>query len=90
MNDLSEKRLADRLMDAYLSWREACLRVSDAYGYWKRDTELDATIACAVYMAALDQEERAAAEYAALIRRTGHHVVSNTTVPRSRLREAAT
>ena len=32
MNTLSRKRVVSELMDAYVSWREACLRVSDAYG----------------------------------------------------------
>jgi hypothetical protein len=31
MNKLSKKRLVDTLIDAYVSWREACLQVSDAY-----------------------------------------------------------
>ena len=34
MNKLSQKRLVDRLMEAYVTWREACLRVSDAYCSW--------------------------------------------------------
>ena len=36
MNKLSHKRVVDKLIDAYVSWREACLRVSDAYGSWAR------------------------------------------------------
>ena len=32
MNKLTHKRVVDKLIDAYVSWREACLRVSDAYG----------------------------------------------------------
>jgi hypothetical protein len=31
MNKLSQKRLVDTLMEAYVSWRGACLRVSDAF-----------------------------------------------------------
>lgn len=70
MNKLSHKRLVDKLIDAYVSWREACLRVSDAYGRWPSGTGAGATSAFGVYMAALDQEERAAEVYAALVRRT--------------------
>jgi hypothetical protein len=71
MNKLSHKRLVDRLMDAYVSWREACLQVSDAYGSWASDTGLDATFAFGRYMAALDREELAAEVYASLLRRAG-------------------
>ena len=71
MNKLSNKRLVDRLMEAYVSWREACLQVSDAYGSWASDTGLAATYAFGRYMAALDDEERAAEVYAGLVGRAG-------------------
>jgi hypothetical protein len=71
MNKLRHKRLVDRLIDAYVSWREACLRVSDTYGSWASGTGPDATSAFGWYMAALDQEERAAEVYAGLVRRAG-------------------
>jgi hypothetical protein len=71
MNKLSHKRLVDRLIDAYVSWREACLRVSDAYGSWTSETGLGAASAFRRYMAALDREERAAEVYAGLVRRVG-------------------
>jgi hypothetical protein len=38
MNKLTHKRVVDKLIDAYVSWREACLRVSDAYGSWAGET----------------------------------------------------
>lgn len=69
MNKLSQKKLVDRLLDAYVSWREACLGVSDAYGSWGSETGEGATSAFAWYMAALDQEERAAEIYAGFVRR---------------------
>ena len=72
MNKLSRKRLVSELMDAYVSWREACLRVSDAYGSWASDTGLSSTSAFGRCMAALDCEERAAEVYAGLVRRAGH------------------
>jgi hypothetical protein len=69
MNKLSHKRVVDKLIDAYVSWREACLQVSDAYGTWAGETGPGATSAFGWYMAALDQEQRAADVYAGLVRR---------------------
>jgi hypothetical protein len=74
MNKLRQKRLVDRLIDAYVSWREACLQVSDAYGSWASETGLGATSAFGRYMAALDREECAAQVYAGLVRRAGRRV----------------
>jgi hypothetical protein len=71
MNKLNHKRLVDKLIEAYVSWREACLRVSDAYGSWASETGPSATSSFGWYMAALDQEERAADVYAGLVRRAG-------------------
>jgi len=71
MNKLTHKRVVDKLIDAYVSWREACLRVSDAYGSWASETGPRATSSFRWYMAALDQEERAADVYAGLVRRAG-------------------
>jgi hypothetical protein len=64
MNKLSQKRLVDRLMDAYVSWREACIRVSNAYGSWAGGAGLGDESAFEWYMAALEQEERTAEVYA--------------------------
>jgi hypothetical protein len=71
MNKLSQKRMVDGLIEAYVSWREACLRVSDAYASWAGETGLGATSAFGRYMATLDREERAAEAYAGLVRRAG-------------------
>lgn len=71
MNKLSQKRRVDGLMDAYVSWREACVRVSDAYRSWAGETDLGDTPAFGRYTAALDREERAAEIYAALVRGAG-------------------
>jgi hypothetical protein len=68
MNKLRQKRLVDRLMDAYVTWRETCLRVSDAYGSWVSDSGVSATVAFGSYMAALDREQDAAEAYARLVR----------------------
>jgi len=71
MNKLSQERLVDGLMDAYVSWREACMRVGDAYRSWASETDLGGTSTFGRYTAALDREERAAEVYAALVRRAG-------------------
>jgi hypothetical protein len=71
MNKLSQERLVDGLMDAYVSWREACMRVGDAYRSWASETDLGGTCAFGRYTEALDREERAAEVYAALVRRAG-------------------
>jgi hypothetical protein len=76
MNKLRQKRLVDGLIEAYVSWREACLRVSDAYGSWASKTGLGATSAFGRYMAALDDEEQAAEVYAGLVRRAGQLALS--------------
>ena len=76
MNEMSHKRLVDSLMEAYVNWREACLRVSDEYDSWSSETGPRATSACERYMAALEQEERAAEVYAGLVRGTRQLVSS--------------
>ena len=69
MNRLSQKRLVYKLVQAYVSWREACLRVRDAYGCWARETGQGAAAAFRWYMTTLEQEEQAADIYAGLVRR---------------------
>jgi hypothetical protein len=59
MTKPSQKRLVDRLIEAYVSWREACLQVSDVYRSWGSETGPAASSAFGRYMAALDREERA-------------------------------
>jgi hypothetical protein len=75
MNKRSQKRLVDKLIEAYVSWREACLRVSDAYGSWGSETGRSVRPAFGWYMAALEQEQRAAEVYAGLVERTGQLVL---------------
>ena len=75
MNKLSQKRLVDRMIEAYVSWREACLRVSDAYGSWGSEMGPGVTSAFGLYMSALEQEERAAEAYAGLVQRAGQLVL---------------
>jgi hypothetical protein len=38
MNTLTRRRLADKLVEAYVDRRETCARVDDAYRFWARET----------------------------------------------------
>jgi hypothetical protein len=62
--------LMDRLMEAYLEWCEESGTVAFAYRRWSSAPPDDATVAFAAYVAALDREERASAEYARLFGRS--------------------
>lgn len=77
MNTWIYKRLVDKMMDAYVDWREACGQVHDASYLWRCSAGQDAGAADAAYAAALDCEERAAEVYERLVRR-----VSDATAPR--------
>lgn len=71
---LSQKRLVDKMIEAYVAWREACLIVSDAYDAWTRESTFWASLAFEDYSAALDREENAAEIYAGLVRRVARLV----------------
>jgi hypothetical protein len=71
MYTLSRKRLVDKLVEAYVAWREACARVDDAYGAWVGEPGPRGGVAFALYVAALDAEQQAAEVYAGLVRRAG-------------------
>ena len=77
MRKRTETRLVDRMISAYVDWREACHVVDDAYRSWASATRPHASVAFWRYNAALDAEERAAEIYAALVRRVGHLVASD-------------
>jgi hypothetical protein len=62
------KRMIDEAMDAYVEWREECIRVWDADRRWLSAERADAALAFRAYVAALDREERAAEVYADLMR----------------------
>ena len=57
----------DRLFAAYVEWRVESLAARDAYNRSAAARGLSGRDAFAVYFAALDREERAAAEYAACV-----------------------
>ena len=63
------ERLVDVMIEAYVGWREACALVRDAHGTWASAPRAGAQNAFEVYLAALDEEERAAALYASVVRR---------------------
>ncbi len=69
MDMVSHTRLVDELVEAYVVWRETCARVDDAYRFWASETGPRGTVAFGLYMAALDEEGRAAKVYAGLVRR---------------------
>jgi hypothetical protein len=66
---LLHEHLVDLTIEAYVDWREACGLVRDAHRSWGSATPAGAKIAFELYLAALDQEERAAVLYAGLVRR---------------------
>jgi hypothetical protein len=63
------RRSVDKAMEAYVEWRQECLRVDAAYECWSAATRDGATPAFSAYTVALDREERAAETYAARIQR---------------------
>jgi hypothetical protein len=69
MNKLIRKRLVDKLVDAYVDWRETCARVDDAYRFWASENGASGGVGFGVYMAALDAEQQAAEIYAGVVRR---------------------
>jgi hypothetical protein len=77
MRKRTETRLVDRMIGAYVDWREECRLVHDAYRSWASATGPGARVAFWRYTAALDEEERAADVYASLVRRVGHQATSD-------------
>jgi hypothetical protein len=59
--------MVDEAMDAYVEWREECIRVWDAYDHWRSAARGDTALAHPAYVAALDREERACEVYASVI-----------------------
>jgi hypothetical protein len=77
MRRRTETRLVDRMISAYVDWREACRLVHDAYRSWASATGPRARAAFWRCTAALDAEESAADVYASLVRRVGHPATPN-------------
>jgi hypothetical protein len=64
MSPGTHDRLIDDLMDAYLAWCAESAAVETAYERWSTATAAEAAGAFAAYVAALDREELASADYA--------------------------
>jgi hypothetical protein len=77
MRKRTETRLVDRMISAYVNWREASRLVHDAYRSWASATGPRDRNAFWQYTAALDAEESAAEVYASLVRRVGHLATSD-------------
>jgi hypothetical protein len=54
------------MRDAYADWVAECISVQEAYEGWSAAGNEDASVAFAVYRAALDREEQASKWFAAL------------------------
>jgi len=59
--DAVRERLLDEAFGRYLDWRDECAMVEAAYRDWSNGS--GGALSFAVYVAALDREERAAAGY---------------------------
>jgi hypothetical protein len=56
MTRLSRKRPIDKLVAAYVDWREACARVNDAYRIWASEPGPSDRVAFGLYVAVLDED----------------------------------
>jgi hypothetical protein len=59
------ERLIDEAFRRYLDWRDECAMVAAAYQDWSNGS--GGALSFAVYVAALDREERAAGDYQAAL-----------------------
>jgi hypothetical protein len=66
-SEVRYEQAVDRLVAAYLEWREESIAAREAYSQCATTRGHTARPAFASYLAALDREERAAAEYAACV-----------------------
>jgi hypothetical protein len=72
------RRMVDEAMEAYVEWREECIRVDEAYRGWLSAVRADAALAFPAYVAALDREERASEVYAGVIHRLERLLATST------------
>jgi hypothetical protein len=77
---LTRRRQVEKMIDAYVAWREASDLVNDAYRYWGSATGSAAGAAFGFYSTALDHEERTAEVHAGLVRRVGYRSASTATI----------
>jgi hypothetical protein len=67
MDAPTRRQLVDTVMDHYVSWRERSASVGLAYTRFREAAPAERGLAHAAYLAALDQEELAAADYRAAL-----------------------
>jgi len=79
VHDSPTSLIIDAMMDRYVSWREACAAVEKSYRDWLSARSEDRAAAFTQYSAALDREERAAAEYQRLTEEAESQVSRITT-----------
>jgi hypothetical protein len=59
--------MVDEMLAAYVDWRETAAKSKLAYGRWSQSPALDRELRFATFVAALDQEQSAAANYAGIV-----------------------
>ena len=74
LTDLASRRtsrriteMADEMLAAYVDWRETAAKSEVAYRRWSHGPGLGRELRFATFVAALDQEESAAASYASVV-----------------------
>ena len=68
-SDVMSTTMADAVLQRYLFWRQATAAVTLTYQVWTQGPPSDGALAYADYCDALDEEERAAADYQECLRR---------------------
>jgi hypothetical protein len=68
------ERLADDVIEAYVSWREACEVVARTYADWCDAARGERRLGHAVHLAAVDREECAARMYRDVVERAGREL----------------
>jgi hypothetical protein len=71
-------RLVVEVANCASAWRDAAVDAELAFGWWKNAGQVDRAKAAALYLAAIEREEKAAQEYARAVE------VCSRTVPRAR------
>jgi predicted lipoprotein len=73
----ARERLADEVIETYVSWREACAAVDQTYADWCRSPRGERRLAHAVHVAAVDREESAAHTHREAVERVGRRLASS-------------
>ena len=60
--------LVDDMLAAQIDWQQDAVTVADAYAYWCSAPADDEALRFSAYVAALDQEQAAASDYARAVR----------------------